>query len=93
MTLIQPNLTPVNLTGYTATAQIKGNFSDKTVYNFTTSIPDPPTGKVNLVLPSSVSAGIQPGSYIWDFQVKEPNGNVRTYIAGDVIVYDEVTNL
>lgn len=91
VTLIQPNLTPLNLTGYTATAQIRANYGDKVAYNFTTTIPAPETGVVEIVLPSSVSVGIPPGSYIWDFQIREPGGNVRTYIAGDVTVYDEVT--
>jgi hypothetical protein len=43
------------------------------------------------MFPSSVTEDIAAGSYVWDFQVTNPSGNVRTYLAGDVIVYDEVT--
>lgn len=92
VTLVQPNGLPLNLTGYTAQAVVRANFGDPVVYNFTVSIPAPENGKVELVLPSAVTAGIEPGSYIWDFQIKEPSGNARTYIAGDVTVYNEVSN-
>lgn len=91
VTLVQPNGTPVNLTGYTAHAHIRSNFGDEVIYAFTVSIPAPETGKVNIILTSAVSAGIAAGAYIWDFQVREPSGNTRTYLAGDVTVYDEVT--
>lgn len=91
VTLVQPNGTPLNLTGYTAQAHIRSNYGDEFVYAFTVTIPAPSTGKIDIVLPSNVSAGIAPGTYIWDFQVKEPSGNIRTYLAGDVAVYDEVT--
>lgn len=91
VTLVQPDLTPLNLTGYTASAQVRANYGDPVVYNFTVTIAAPETGVVDLVLPSSVSAGIEPGSYIWDFQIREPSGNTRTYIAGDITVYNEVT--
>lgn len=96
ITLVQPAVSgntkpPLNLTGYTAQAQIRTNFGGEAIYAFTVTIPDPTSGKVNLVLPSSVSAGIAAGSYVWDFQIKEPSGNVRTYLAGDVTIYNEVT--
>lgn len=95
ITLVQPtsnnSAAPLNLTGYTAHAHIRTNFGGEAIYPFTVNIPDPTNGKVELVLPSSVSAGIEPGAYVWDFQVKEPGGNVRTYLAGDVTVFNEVT--
>jgi len=82
----------MNLTGYTGKASIRMLYEDPVAYNFTVTIPAPTTGVVELVLPSVVSATIAPGSYVWDFQLTEPNGtNTRTYIAGDVQVYDEVT--
>jgi len=82
----------LNLTGYTGKATIRATYADTLAYNFTVTIPAPTTGAVELVLPSAVSATISAGPYIWDFQLTEPNGtNVRTFIAGDVQVYDEVT--
>lgn len=91
ITLVQPNGNPLNLTGYTAHSHIRSNYGDEVIYPFSVSIPVPSSGQVNLTLTSATSAGIAPGSYIWDFQVREPSGNIRTYLAGDVTVYDEVT--
>ncbi len=90
ISLVQPNGLPLNLTGYEAQAQIRSNFGDNRLYNFTCTIDVPADGRVSVVLPSSVSSQIAAGSYVWDFQVREPSGNVRTYFAGDVTVYDEV---
>lgn len=82
---------PINLTGHVPSAQVRANFGDFIIYPFSVSVPDPTNGQVNLTLTSSVTSLIEPGSYIWDFQVREPSGNVRTYIAGDVTVFNEVT--
>lgn len=81
----------LNLTGYTARAQIRNPNDATQVWDFTANIPTPSNGEVQLTLTSPVSSTIPAGNYIWDFQVTDPSGNVRTYIAGDVRVYDEVT--
>lgn len=90
ITLKNDNGTALNLTGYTAKASIRANFDDPVAYNFTVTI-TAATGTISIVLPSSVSSTIPAGDYIWDFQVTEPSGNNRTYIAGDVRIFDEVT--
>ena len=33
---------------------------------------------------------IPPGSYIWEFALTAPNGDTRTYLAGDVTIFAEV---
>ncbi len=81
---------PLDLTGYTAAAQIRSTFDDPVSYDFDATI-TPLTGTIDLILTSVVSETILAGSYVWDFQVTEPSGNVRTYITGDVTVFDEVT--
>lgn len=93
ISLVQPGGAALNLTGYEAQAHIRSNYGDEFVYAFTTRIDNPASGRVEVTLPSTVSAGIAAGSYIWDFQLKEPSGNIRTYLAGDVTVYDEVTKV
>jgi hypothetical protein len=90
VTVRDSNDVPLNLTGYTAKAVVKPDYASATTYSFTSTITEG-TGKVDLVLPSAVSATLIPGPYIWDFQLTDPSGNVRTYIAGDVTVYDEVS--
>lgn len=91
MTLKDSTGAAMNLTGYTATAKIRSNFTSTEFFGFNVTITDAVAGKIRLYLPSSVSTTLVPGSYIWGFQVTNPNGDSRTYLAGDVTVYDEVT--
>lgn len=81
---------PLNLTGYTANCSIKASYSASSSFDATCTI-TALEGKVDILFPSTVTDGIAAGSYVWDFQVVNPDGNVRTYIAGDVKIYDEVT--
>jgi hypothetical protein len=80
----------INLTGYTAKCSIKASYSSVTSFDATCTI-TALSGLVDIMFPSSVMEDIPAGSYVWDFQVTNPSGNVRTYLAGDVTVYGEVT--
>jgi hypothetical protein len=80
----------INLTGYTAKCSIKSSFAAVSSFDATCTI-TAVDGLVEIVFPSSVTEDIVAGDYVWDFQVANPDGNVRTYIAGDVTVYGEVT--
>lgn len=82
---------PLDLTGFTAAAQLKTNYDDSAPVDFECTIDAPLTGEVRIYLPSTSSSTLTPGDYIWDFQVANASGDVRTYLAGDVTVYDEVT--
>ena len=81
----------INLTGYSAQCQMRTTFVSLQSFDVTVTIPDPLTGVVKLEFMSAVTTTLSPGPYIWDFQVTDPSGNIRTYIAGDVTVYGEVT--
>lgn len=80
----------INLTGYTAKCSIRASFSSVTSFDAVCVI-TPLSGLVDITFPSTVTDDLAAGSYVWDFQVTNPSGNVRTYIAGDVTVYGEVT--
>jgi len=92
VTVTDANDVPINLTGYSAAAQLKTSFSDATPVAFTCTITTPASGVVEVYLaPATTAALIAGTSYIWDFQLTEPDGDVRTYLAGDVTVVPEVT--
>lgn len=96
LTFKNPAGTVLDLTGYTGKAVIRADYTTTTVYAFTVTGSGlngalGTDGRVNLVLPSSVSSTIPAGDYIWDVQLTDASGNNRTYIAGDVRVVDEVT--
>jgi hypothetical protein len=80
----------LNLTGYTAECSIRQTFSSTEAFTATCNI-TAGEGRIDILFPSSVTSDIVAGDYIWDFQVTNPDGNVKTYLAGDVRVYDEVT--
>jgi hypothetical protein len=86
--LTAANGTPVDLTGTTAQAVIRSNFTSSTTYSFQCTI----TGnRVRLYMPSSLTKTIPAGDYIWNFQLTTVStSDVRTYLAGDVTVYAEV---
>lgn len=92
ITLTGSNGAPIDLTGYTAKAALKAGFDATTKYDFTCTVDSSPaTGKVQVYLSSAVSSTIPAGSYAWDFKlVDTASGDQRTYLAGDVTVYDEV---
>ena len=81
---------PVNLVGATPRAVLKSDYSDRLPIEFAATLTEF-AGEVLLSLTSSQTATLLPGSYIWDFQVTFSPLRTRTYIAGDVTVYDDVT--
>lgn len=82
---------PVNLTGYTAKAAIKASFSSTTQYPFTCTIQN--TNQVKMYMSTAVSSTIPAGTYVWDFKIVDSvSGDQHTYLAGDVVVYDEVAS-
>jgi hypothetical protein len=82
--------TPKDLTGYTARASLKLDYEDDAPIDFTCTVTGEP-GEVEVYLPSALSSTLIPGSYIWDIEIVDGDGDSRTYFTGDVTVYDEVT--
>lgn len=82
--------TPMPLTGFTPKAQLKTSYDDPIPRQFDCTLTGV-AGQVRIYLSSSVTSELLPGSYIWDFQITSGTGETRTYLAGDVTVYNEVT--
>ena len=81
---------PLDLTGFTAKCSVRANYASSESFDATCTI-TPAAGKVDVMFPSSLTSTLVAGSYIWDFQITDPDGNNRTYFTGDVTVYDEVS--
>jgi len=80
----------VDLTGATPKAALKTDYNDRDPKFFTCSL-TANTGEVLMFMGSSTTSTLLPGSYIYDFQITFSDGNTRTYLTGDVTVYNEVT--
>lgn len=90
VTLQDSDDNPLDLTGFTAKCSIRATFGAVDSFDATCTI-TPLAGKVDIVFPSSVTSTMDAGSYIWDFQITDPDENNRTYLTGDVTVWGEVS--
>ena len=89
-----------DLTGYTVTAQIRSAASASTILaTFTTTIADQNDatnglGLVTLSLDHDTTAGLAATTAapaVWDVQLVDPAGKVKTYLRGGVTIDAQVT--
>tara|TARA_B100001059_G_scaffold210762_1_gene224638 strand:+ start:294 stop:626 length:333 start_codon:yes stop_codon:yes gene_type:complete len=81
----------LDLTGYTAAAQLRKSFSSSTSVDFTVTIPTPVTaGQINLQLSATETASLEEGRYVYDVEIT--SGVIVTrVIEGLVTVSPQVT--
>ena len=82
---------PFNLTGYTANAQIRKNYSSSSVSaEFTANVLSISNGTISLSLTSSQTGNLKYGRYVYDVEITS-NLNILRPIEGIVVVYPQVT--
>lgn len=69
---------PVNLSGYTVDADVKGILDDQQVATFTCSITNAVEGQFEMAMAPAVSSGIEPGRYNYDVSLTS-TGSERYY--------------
>ena len=86
--------TPIDLTGYTAKAEIRMSSGNKLVGYFDCTILDQSTntGEIRLILPPSRSETVPPYSLSWDLQLSTGPEHNRTVLQGKFVVKKETTN-
>lgn len=82
--------TPVDLTGYTAAAQIKRTSSDTTVVATLSATVDATFSRVTLALSHTVTATLT-GTYWWDLQLTSSTGSISTPLYGPVYTKAQTT--
>jgi len=92
VTVLRGDLTPMDLTGYTATSQIRAGVADQApmvaaVITATVVLPN----FISLYLPHAQSALLPGTDYRWDLQIVSAAGQITTILAGAVQVTQEVT--
>ena len=80
----------VNLTGYSANAQMRKHYTSLTAYSFTTSI-SPDLGIVTLSMAANTTNTISPGRYMYDCELTDPNGAITRLVEGIVTITPGVT--
>lgn len=90
VTLKDSDENPLNLTGHVAQCSIRATAASETAFD-AECVVTALEGKIDITFSSAVTSTLDAGEYVWDFQVVDPDDNVRTYFAGDVTVYGEVS--
>lgn len=81
----------VNLTGYTAKCQVRDYPDGGELLTEMTAAVSPLSGRVDLVISASVSAGFESGVYAWDVRLTSPASVVEYYLGGKFSVLPSVT--
>jgi len=92
VSVLRGDLTPADLTGYTASSQIRAGVADQAplvaaVIQATVVLPN----FVALYLSHDQSALLPGTDYRWDVQLISASGQITTILAGAVLVTQEVT--
>lgn len=84
------NNSPVVLTGYTGSAQMRKHFTSLTSYSFGVTV-TANTGEVTLSMPSNTSNYISPGRYVYDCELTSSSNTKLRIVEGIVTVTPQVT--
>ena len=76
----------VDLTGYSARAQIRKHRDSSTAVSFRISFVDRPAGKIQLSIPSWTTSKLKPGRYCYDVEFTKPNSEIAIVLEGKVNV-------
>jgi len=99
-TMVNPNATPVNLTGATIRGQIRKLALDTVIVEtFNVVITNPTAGQYTFGLTDEETALIPAGElldvpdslYVWDMELEDAGGSVQPLYWGEVKVWREVT--
>tara|TARA_B100000614_G_C14511471_1_gene478755 strand:+ start:219 stop:557 length:339 start_codon:yes stop_codon:yes gene_type:complete len=80
-----------DLTGFTASAQMRKHPGSSSATNFTTSIINATAGRIRVGLTTSQTSVLKPGRFMYDVLVTDPSGEVTRVLEGSVLVREGVT--
>lgn len=95
MAYLDPNGTPINLTGYTAKMQLRLQYGDPvaaltlTTENGGITI-NGPTGTINILATDEQTLTLQPTFYVYDLDIIS-GGTIERLVQGQITVRPEVT--
>jgi len=72
----------VDLSNYTAKAQIRKHRDSATAVSFTIGFVNRVAGKIKLSIPSWTTSKLKPGRYLYDIQFTKPNGEIAVVLEG-----------
>lgn len=93
VTVTASNGQPLNLTGFTASSQMRKSYSSSIAYSFNASILSAAFGKVRLQLSAAQSEAIPPGRYLYDVEVTSPSGAKTRVVEGIATITPQITQV
>lgn len=81
----------LNLSGYTASSQIRKSYYSSTANNFTASVTGIANGEITLSMTAANTALITPGRYLYDLVITAPDTTKTRVVEGIVNVLPGVT--
>tara|TARA_B100000131_G_C17910497_1_gene530140 strand:+ start:184 stop:774 length:591 start_codon:yes stop_codon:yes gene_type:complete len=76
----------IDLTNYTAKAQLRKHKGSATAVSFTVGFPNRTEGKINMSIPSWTTANLKEGRYVYDVLFTKPGGKKEIVLEGRVHV-------
>ena len=81
----------LNMSGYTATGQIRKTYESSTVAATFTCTVTEDSGQVTMKLTDTVTAAMSPGRYVYDLVTTDGNGLKTRVVEGQAIITPGVT--
>ena len=75
----------IDLTNYTAKAQLRKHKGSATAVSFTVAFPNRIEGKINMSIPSWTTGNLKEGRYVYDVLIGS-GSSVYRIVSGDVLV-------
>jgi hypothetical protein len=94
ITLYSDNgITPLNLTGYTFSSQMRKSYASSTATTFACTVPNPTTGQVILTLTANQTGALKAGRYLYDIEMVDVTTYRTRPVEGVVIVSPQITQV
>ena len=81
----------VNLSGYSADAQLRKSYYSTTANNFTVTVTNDATGEITMAMTAANTANLSPSRYYYDLLITAGDGTKTRVIEGIATVSPSVT--
>ena len=86
-------ITPLNLTGYTFTSQMRKSYASSTATTFTCTVPSPANGQIILSLTPNQTSALKAGRYLYDIEMVDTSNYRTRPVEGIIIVSPQITQV
>lgn len=81
----------VDLTGYTASSQMRKSYYSSTAYNITATVTGTSNGEITISMTAANTSSLTPGRYVYDLIIDDGANTVTRVVEGIATVLPSVT--